>query len=250
MSTEKTMPDKLADAKGSMFKYTKDGAKIEGVAIGGDVLVVSKDVQWKRDVFPYFSSSFTLLFAHMIYTFTGNLMLPIWLMYVVVPLNGLMGPGDNTNISDKCQAAWANDKRFLLPLYLYTFLETISWIWALTVMSDVVNPQYAWFQTKPETWCQYLNFTFTFGFFAGLSGVIGHELVHSKETHNKYIGNFGYTKFFYSHFLDEHLKSHHKKVSTPDDSTTAKRDQSVFSFFAQSVIGSHVAVWKMETRRI
>jgi hypothetical protein len=145
MSTEKTMPDKLADAKGSMFKYTKDGAKIEGVAIGGDVLVVSKDVQWKRDVFPYFSSSFTLLFAHMIYTFTGNLMLPIWLMYVVVPLNGLMGPGDNTNISDKCQAAWANDKRFLLPLYLYTFLETISWIWALTVMSDVVNPQYAWF---------------------------------------------------------------------------------------------------------
>jgi len=89
---------------------------------------------------PYMSPSVVLIVAHILYTYTGNLMLPIWAMYLSTPLNGLMGPGDNTNISAKCQTAWANDKRFWLPLYSYTILETISWIWCLVVMSDNFDP--------------------------------------------------------------------------------------------------------------
>jgi len=42
MSTinEKSLPSKLADAKTGNFRYTKDGALIEGLAVGGDVLIV------------------------------------------------------------------------------------------------------------------------------------------------------------------------------------------------------------------
>lgn len=99
---EKSMPSKLADAKTGNFRYTKDGALIEGVAVGGEVLIVQKDVQWVRDVLPYFYSTFVVIFTHIIYTYTGNLMFPVWMMYLVVPLNQLMGKEDNTNISASC----------------------------------------------------------------------------------------------------------------------------------------------------
>jgi len=89
-----------------------------------------------------------------------------------------------------------------------------------------------------------------FGFFAGLSGIVGHELVHRKESHNKHLGVLLYTKAFYSHFLDEHIKGHHKHVSTPNDTTSAPQYQTLYEFWVQSIVGSHRCVWDIETRRI
>lgn len=48
-----------------------------------------------------------------------------------------------------------NDKRFWLPLYSFNILETITWLWALIIMSDQVNINLTWFQLKPETNGQY-----------------------------------------------------------------------------------------------
>jgi len=112
------------------------------VAIGGDVLIVQKDVQWSRDVMPYMAPSFVVIITHVIYHYTGNMMFPVWAMYLAAYLNGcgMLGPGDNTNISAKSQTAWANDKRFCIPLYTFTVIETISWMWCLVVMSDIVDP--------------------------------------------------------------------------------------------------------------
>ena len=90
------------DGKGNGISYTKDGALIEGVGVGGNVLIVQKDAEWMRDLFPYFSSSIVLVLAHILYMYTGNMMFPIWLMYLATPLNGLIGSEDNTNLSAKC----------------------------------------------------------------------------------------------------------------------------------------------------
>ena len=89
-----------------------------------------------------------------------------------------------------------------------------------------------------------------FGIFAGLSGIVGHELLHKKEAINKIIGTWSYTKFMYSHFLDEHIRGHHKTLGTPIDPATAYKNQTLYSFFIQSIVGSHISVWKMESKRI
>jgi hypothetical protein len=75
------------DPKASNFRYTKDGALIEAVAEGGLVYIVQKEVQFLRDVVPYFAPSFVIIFAHIIYMYTGNLLLPVWLMYLITPIN-------------------------------------------------------------------------------------------------------------------------------------------------------------------
>lgn len=97
-----------------------------------------------------------------------------------------------------------NDKRFWIPLHAFNVLETITWIWQLIVVSDVVDINMYWFQLKPETYGQYFMFSLSFGYFAGLNAVGGHELLHKREMINKISGTWAYTKFMYSHFLDEH----------------------------------------------
>jgi len=39
-----------------------------------------------RDIAPYFAPSFIIIFAHIVYVYTNNLLLPIWLMYLACPI--------------------------------------------------------------------------------------------------------------------------------------------------------------------
>ncbi len=87
------------DTKGSQQKYTHDGALIEGTANNGQVLIVQKTPEFMRDIAPYFAPSFIIVFAHLIYMYTGNLLLPIWLMYLVTPISNYIAPEDNQNLS-------------------------------------------------------------------------------------------------------------------------------------------------------
>ena len=65
------------------------------------VFIVNKEVQFFRDVAPYFTATIVLIVAHILYLYTGNLLLPVWLLYLITPINGLIGEGDNTNLSPK-----------------------------------------------------------------------------------------------------------------------------------------------------
>ena len=159
-------------------------------------------------------------------------------------------PHDDLNLNIKSEKLFYADKRFWLPLYAYQLVETITWLWALVVMSDNVNINMLWFQMKPEGNFEYFMFCSTFGYFCALNGVNGHELLHKKEWYNKYLGVWSYTKFCMTHFLDEHIKGHHRYVATPEDPATAEKNESFYAFFIKSIIGSHRNVWNREVKRI
>ena len=79
------MKVKGSDPK-SQAHYTHDGALIEGIGIGGKVVIVQKTPEFMRDIAPYFAPSFIIIFAHIVYVYTNNLLLPIWLMYLACPI--------------------------------------------------------------------------------------------------------------------------------------------------------------------
>lgn len=87
--------DKTSKEKVSNFMRTADGAIIEGTGIGGKVLIVQKTPEFMRDVAPYFAPSFIIIFAHISYAFTGNLLFPVWLMYLACPICNIAVPEDN-----------------------------------------------------------------------------------------------------------------------------------------------------------
>lgn len=143
------------------------------------------------------------------------------------------------------------DKRFWIPLYIAHFVETMTWIWGLILMSDDAKfDSFYLSKVRPKTFPQYFAFTMVFGFLSSINAAVGHELVHKREIHNKIIGMLSYTKFFYSHFVVEHTEGHHKNVGTPNDPATARKNESLYAFLVREVIGTHRHTWQREKKRI
>ena len=58
--------------------------------------------------------------------------------------------------------------------------------------------------------------------------MIGHEFIHKRNIVEKVMGTLSYSKMLYSHFFIQHIRSHHKKVATPQDPTTARFGESLY----------------------
>jgi alkane 1-monooxygenase len=47
------------------------------------------------------------------------------------------------------------------------------------------------------------------------------------------------------HFFIEHNKGHHKNVATPEDPSSARYNEPVFSFYFRTIIFSYLSAWKI-----
>jgi alkane 1-monooxygenase len=118
-------------------------------------------------------------------------------------------------------------------------------------MSDQVNPKGFWFQyQKPQTNSDYFGFVVLISFLGAVNVVIGHELMHHREFHNKIFGTLPATKFMYSQLIDEHLKGHHKTVATMVDPATSRKNETLYAFCLRSMYGSLTNVWGYESDKI
>jgi len=238
-----------SSGKGKQEKEEK-GGEVVGTEYDGRVEVVERSPSFIRDVCPYFTPSILLVFVHVIYFHTGYLLSPFWAIYLGCPLSSLLSRKDNQNLSPQSEKVFQRDRRFWIPLYTFNLLETLTWIWALVLLSDQVTIEHPIFKHKPTTNLQYFLFTFHFGYQLGVNLIGGHELLHKKEPINKFLGTWPYTKFFYSHFLDEHVHGHHRHIATFEDPATARLNESIYHFIPRSYFGSHIKTWQREVARI
>ncbi|TVQ20120.1 MAG: alkane 1-monooxygenase [Spirochaetaceae bacterium] len=95
------------------------------------------------------------------------------------------------------------------------------------------------------------------GLAAGLgvmNGAIGitvaHEFIHRSNRFERAVGVALLSTVWYAHFRIEHVQGHHANVGTPLDPATARRGQSVYSFWVQSVFGGVKSAWQIEARRL
>lgn len=128
-------------------------------------------------------------------------------------------------------------------------MDALSWIWCMCVISQVYPTWMpAWiFEDKIcHTYGGFTLFTFVWGYMAGVNGLAGHELIHRRESFDKYLGMFTFTKMFYSHFFLEHGSGHHRNVATPEDSATARKGEYFLAFALRSAIGGHMNTYQRE----
>ena len=81
------------------------------------------------------------------------------------------------------------------------------------------------------------------GFFSGVSGTAGHELVHEKSAFNKFVGNWTYIIGMYTHFWDEHVNGHHNYIATDGDPVCHKKGVSIYAGIVNAYIWTHVTSW-------
>jgi alkane 1-monooxygenase len=79
--------------------------------------------------------------------------------------------------------------------------------------------------------------------------VVAHEFIHRKDALSQWAGKFLLFTAGNFYFFVEHLRVHHKWVGTAKDSATARRGQSVYSFFLSSGLGQIKGAWKLEAER-
>ena len=146
---------------------------------------------------------------------------------------------------------YIEDKRFLLPLYLYIAVDFLTSIWLLIVVSDIVVIDHPLFENKLNgSFLRWFAFIFVWGYSTGIGGLAGHELIHKKEVVHKFFGTCQFSKFLYGHFLIEHISGHHKKLATIDDPATPLKGDDLYTFSLRSAVHGFYNTLIRETHRV
>eukprot|EP00347_Sterkiella_histriomuscorum_P006360 403353059 len=193
------------------------------------------------EIIPFFSPSVLILIGFLSERYYNNAMLPIWIAYVIIPIMDYILPHDNSNLIEAKLRVYEKDQRFLLPIYTAWASDFLIYFYALYICSIGQAP------TSIPMFLLYCYFLANCG---GLNLVIGHELAHRKQLIHKVLGNLVYAKMLYSHFIIQHIKSHHKKVATPDDPSTARKGESILQFFVRAIPEGYKETWELEKSRL
>ena len=80
------------------------------------------------------------------------------------------------------------------------------------------------------------------GVAGGILFAAAHELIHSVQKIDRWLGNALLGSVFYMHWSDSHL-AHHVKVATREDPSSARLGESLWHFIPRSVVGNMVDGW-------
>ena len=91
----------------------------------------------------------------------------------------------------------------------------------------------------------------TTGVFSAIYAItIAHELMHRRQELDRAIGGLLLSTVSFGTFKVVHLQVHHAYVGTPLDFATARRGQSIYSFWLQSAAGNFLEAIRCEQMRI
>lgn len=97
------------------------------------------------------------------------------------------------------------------------------------------------------TQSELIGMTLSVGIILGSNGInVAHELGHRTSFIEKMLGKLLLIPSHYTHFFIEHNHGHHLHVSTPEDPSTAKYNQNLYSFWIQTVVGTYTKAWKIQ----
>lgn len=87
------------------------------------------------------------------------------------------------------------------------------------------------------------------GVVLGSNGInVAHELGHREKLYERILGKLLLIPSHYTHFFIEHNHGHHLHVSTPEDPSTAKYNQSLYTFWIQTVFGTYRKAWQIQKK--
>ena len=166
--------------------------------------------------------------------------MPIIFTFLLIPLLELFLKPDKDNF----------DKQTMLkekknPLY--------DWILYLSVPIQILmlGSFLVVIELTPIDSVEFVGKIVAMGLLCGVMGInIGHELGHRSSRLEQFLGEILLLTSLNTHFLPYHNEGHHREVATPEDAATAKKGQSLFSFWITSHFRSYAKAWKIENNRM
>ena len=160
---------------------------------------------------------------------------PLILAWVIIPLAELFIKPDSKNMGAAEEELAKTDKVYDFILYIIVPLQFIALYFFLKNISD---PTLAWYDTAGRIGVM--------GLLCGVFGInVGHELGHRVNVFEQTMAKMLLLSSLYMHFFIEHNKGHHKRVATPEDPSSARLGEWIFTFYFRTVIFSYLSAWKI-----
>jgi len=87
------------------------------------------------------------------------------------------------------------------------------------------------------------------GFYGSILITVSHELLHSKESSDRFLSKVLLSMVCYMHWQKAHTLIHHVRVATPSDPSSAPRGQHVYAFIKRSICENWQLMHEIETSK-
>lgn len=180
-------------------------------------------------------SAFVALYAQGAWSFST-----VVVAFVCVPVLEQLLPQSVANLSEEEESLQSARTFFDLLLYL-----NVPILYAM--LYDYFNLMA---QGGLATY-ELVGLTLSVGITVGAIGInVGHELGHRARRGDQLLAQALLLPALYQHFTIEHNRGHHKNVATDLDPASARRGQTTYAFWWQSVTGGYGNAWALERERL
>lgn len=158
----------------------------------------------------------------------------------ILPLLELFLPTLKANHSFELENQLKNDRYFDLLLWIMVPIQYLLLIYFLNIL------KYSEIQTY-----ELVGLVLSMGLSCGVLGInVAHELGHRTNSFEQSLAKMLLSTSLYWHFFIEHNKGHHRNVSTPKDPESSRLNESIYSFWFRSILGSFWNAFKIDRQEM
>ncbi len=190
----------------------------------------------KIKAFKYLSPVIVYILAWIAFTKNGLLCwAPMMYAWVLLPLIELAVQPNSTNMDAIEEDIAKNNCIYDYMLYIIVVFQFVVLYKFLTAISQP--------NLLPS---EITGRVFSMGLLCGTFGInVGHELGHRINKWEQALAKSLLLTSLYMHFFIEHNKGHHKNVATPQDPSSARLNEPLYTFYFRTIIFSYLSAWKI-----
>jgi len=191
--------------------------------------------------FKYFSPLIVYLGSLQAFTSHGIICFaPLIYAWVIIPGLELFLKPDTSNLSAAEEELAKQNRGYDYILYLIVLIQLPTLFYFLYSMQD-----------PNLTATDKIGRIGTMGLLCGTFGInVGHELGHRIRSFEQTLAKISLLSSLYMHFNIEHNKGHHKNVATPEDPSSARLGEPLYSFFFRTIILSYISAWRISLKEV
>lgn len=168
-----------------------------------------------------------------------------WFIYFfvfgIIPILDFIVGKDPTNPDEETEVPSLSEEKIYR---IFTLIMAPLWFGALYYSGWV-------FANNDYSWLGKLGWIVSIGTVGGIIAInLGHELTHKDPKIENWTGGLLLASVTYAGFKVEHIRGHHVTVSTPEDASSARYNQSVYHFLPRALGRNFVNAWRLEHARL
>lgn len=168
--------------------------------------------------------------------------IPLFIAWILIPVVELLIKPDPSNMEAAEEELARKNITYDILLYGVVALQYAALYYFLKGM---MTDELTWYDKAGRIWVM--------GLLCGTFGInVGHELGHRVNRFEQTLAKALLLTSLYMHFFTEHNKGHHKRVATPEDPSSARYGEPVYTFYFRTIIFSYLSAWHIaaeETRK-